>query len=210
MSDPDVPISRTPLERVWIGNNDVVMDPPARPFTHIVSIMQPASSRAWPGVKYLRLCFRDGDPDTPHLLRKFKRASDWVQQALADPRASVLIHCDYGVSRSASVVIYHMMRTTHMSFSVALNLLRLSRPCVDPCKMYAHTLGQWGCSFGTRLNWFLPVRCLRLADVPKWPLDVRRLVGDYCGIIWSWRVRSHRARELILMFESIMLSLPNQ
>jgi len=44
----------------------------------------------------------------------------------------VLVHCTMGVSRSASVVTFYLMRRESMSFRDAYDHVQTRRPCVDP------------------------------------------------------------------------------
>lgn len=46
--------------------------------------------------------------------------------------AAVLVHCNAGVSRSASIVVGYLMRRKGMSFEDALNLVRDKRKCCRP------------------------------------------------------------------------------
>ncbi len=154
--EPDV--DETPLERVLIGNDEIVTVPLIASFhniTHVVSIMKPPSERVWPGVKYLRIAIKD-EPEVK-ILKPYHAASDWITHALRDPDARVLVHCEYGRSRSASLVIYHIMRLTHASFDTAFKMLKIFRPCVHPNAGFAAQLRGWGASFGRRCDWFTPV-----------------------------------------------------
>ncbi len=45
---------------------------------------------------------------------------------------NILIHCVAGVSRSASVIIYHLMKSFHISFLEAYTRLKSIRPIIDP------------------------------------------------------------------------------
>jgi predicted protein tyrosine phosphatase len=203
MLDESSSYDPSPIDRLWIGNDDVVSEKPTVQFTHIVSILSPASTLAWPGVKYLRMDMIDGDRKVKHmLLRKWQHASDWITDAMKDPKALVLVHCAYGRSRSASLVIYHMMRRTHMSFRFALKLLRVCRPCVDPNAVYVETLSQWGNSFGPRKDWFLPLRDFLTRDhIGQLSNELIRIISEYCGPLFARRASSRLLQTLVLRFE---------
>lgn len=44
----------------------------------------------------------------------------------------VLIHCFMGISRSASFVIYYLMRTRNWDFHESFEYVENIRPCIDP------------------------------------------------------------------------------
>lgn len=60
-----------------------------------------------------------------------RRALPLIQEELGRDDA-VLVHCMGGISRSASVVIAHLMATRQLSFEAALAALRVARPIVGP------------------------------------------------------------------------------
>jgi dual specificity phosphatase 12 len=47
-------------------------------------------------------------------------------------KGPVYVHCYAGVSRSASVVAYHLMRTEGLTLAQALASIREKRPCINP------------------------------------------------------------------------------
>jgi protein-tyrosine phosphatase len=56
---------------------------------------------------------------------------------------SVLVHCQKGVSRSASVVVAYLMKHRGLTLNDALKYLRLRRPEVKPHEAFMHQLGQF-------------------------------------------------------------------
>jgi protein-tyrosine phosphatase len=53
---------------------------------------------------------------------------------------NVLVHCTAGVSRSASVVIYYLMKEKNMTYSDALYYVRNKRPIVNPNRSFVQQL----------------------------------------------------------------------
>jgi protein-tyrosine phosphatase len=79
------------------------------------------------------------------LLSILDEAVDYIDTVLAQPANILLVHCFFGVSRSASVIIAWWMRTKKIKeFEVALSEIRIIRPCVKPNMGFAHQLGLWG------------------------------------------------------------------
>lgn len=81
------------------------------------------------GIGYKRLMIRD----VPEFdIRPFfDEAHAYIDDALRDG-ASVLVHCNQGVSRSATIVVSFLMRRLRLSASDALRRARAARACVRP------------------------------------------------------------------------------
>ncbi|KLO10100.1 phosphatases II [Schizopora paradoxa] len=62
---------------------------------------------------------------------------------------NVLVHCQQGISRSASIVTAYLMRTRSLSFDDALALVRAQRPCVKPNSGFQKALRAWASGAGT-------------------------------------------------------------
>jgi hypothetical protein len=85
--------------------------------------------RATGRVAFLHLPMVDNaGTDVIHYLA---RAFDFIDAARADGRA-VVVYCQAGKSRSASVVAAYLMREFEMDFAAAMRHIRLTRPIVDP------------------------------------------------------------------------------
>ncbi|RKP38024.1 dual specificity phosphatase, partial [Dimargaris cristalligena] len=69
--------------------------------------------------------------DQDDLSDYFERAFTYIDQARASG-ASVLVHCQLGVSRSASLVIAYVMRTLRLRFQEAYQHVQGKSPNVCP------------------------------------------------------------------------------
>jgi protein-tyrosine phosphatase len=66
-----------------------------------------------------------------HLSRNTDGINEFIRDACkAD--GNVLVHCDQGVSRSATAVLAYLMKEHGMSLSEAFSLLQSKRGMVDP------------------------------------------------------------------------------
>jgi protein-tyrosine phosphatase len=74
----------------------------------------------------------------PHL----PRACDFIDEALLKNK-KVFVHCQEGVSRSASVVIAWLMRTNRMTFKEALDSVKGKRRIVNPNVGFREQLKIW-------------------------------------------------------------------
>ena len=82
-----------------------------------------------PQLKYLVITLADSCLET--LIPKIQESKDFIDQCLA-AGGKVLVHCNDGMSRSASLVIAYIMQTYGMDFKSALNYVQQRRFCVQP------------------------------------------------------------------------------
>lgn len=79
-------------------------------------------------ITYLRLPIFDNRGED--LLAHVEACSDFIDSRLYF--GSVLIHCNKGVSRSASFVCAYLMRSRKLNFNEALSVVRAARPIAKP------------------------------------------------------------------------------
>jgi atypical dual specificity phosphatase len=91
------------------------------------------------GARYLRLRLLDESFQT--LRPALETGLDFIAQAERD-RASILVHCIAGRSRSASVVLYWLMRRCSLRLADALRFLRSRRNSVSPNPGFLRQLRQ--------------------------------------------------------------------
>mmetsp|Transcript_30647 Transcript_30647/g.79596 ORF Transcript_30647/g.79596 Transcript_30647/m.79596 type:complete len:542 (+) Transcript_30647:49-1674(+) len=96
--------------------------------THVLSLLDRRMPS--PGNVVHKLC-RIADEETANLTPVMHEALPFIDDALARG-GRLLVHCDRGASRSASVVAAHLMQRCGLDASAALQKLRECRPCVSP------------------------------------------------------------------------------
>jgi protein-tyrosine phosphatase len=75
----------------------------------------------------------------------------------AEPRANVLVHCQAGVSRSATIVLAYMMRTYHLSYDHAFHICKKRRHAIGPNANFVEQLRQFeACCVVTTLPLLIP------------------------------------------------------
>jgi len=100
----------------------------------------------------------------------------------------VLIHCQSGVNRSASIVLAYLMTYRHMSFKEAFLFLRERRPIVSPHESYMKQLSEYEMTlFGK--STFQDITFVPLQET----LRKLRIVTDYRVI----RGAFHTARDIL-------------
>lgn len=73
--------------------------------------------------------FRDGDAE--RLEELLNSCCEFIEQGRRSCKG-VVVYCQRGISRSASVVIYYLMVHEHMTYEAALKTVRQRRPQTDP------------------------------------------------------------------------------
>lgn len=95
--------------------------------THVVQCNQ--VGQRIPGIVYLNLNMRDCE--TQNARASFEPAFEFISSAI-DENKNVLVHCEMGVSRSATVVIAYCMRAARLDYEDSAALVRSQRPIIDP------------------------------------------------------------------------------
>ena len=62
-----------------------------------------------------------------NIIKYFKECIEFI-----DNNGKIFIHCECGVSRSATIVISYLMWKTHSTFEAAYRFLKKTRPEIDP------------------------------------------------------------------------------
>ena len=115
--------------------------------THIINCAGLACANHHPSAfSYLKLNLQDTARED--ISAAFYDALDFIDAAIGHPTASgtVFVHCQHGVSRSATIVIAYLMWKQRLSYDDALDALRLCRPTINPNIGFACALLQWGAS----------------------------------------------------------------
>ncbi|CAF3578151.1 unnamed protein product [Rotaria sp. Silwood1] len=86
------------------------------------------------------------------LLSVFPSAVEWISKAVNDDKGTVLVHCDQGVSRSASVVIAYLLHS-NCNFSTvdsALNHVKSKRSVIRPNESFLQQLEEYSSTISTK------------------------------------------------------------
>ncbi|CAF0798106.1 unnamed protein product [Adineta steineri] len=122
-------------DRVWLGSLDAMENTIALDSLHITHIISIINSELPTDANdnRIRKHIRVEDMETTDLLTEFDSCYDFIDKALSDDsKSNVLIHCQAGVSRSATIACMWLMRRYKLSANIALKRLRLARPIVHP------------------------------------------------------------------------------
>lgn len=129
------------VPRIYIGNSKVAGNYPwlsGEGITNVVNATSEIPNFFPDRLHYLTLGLRDTDED---IMRVLEPSYRYIQSILKyRPWTNVLIHCHAGISRSASIVIYYLMRSRKWDYDTALNFLRSKRSIVRPNPSYEKQL----------------------------------------------------------------------
>jgi len=126
--------------KLWIGDFETQRAPPAN-IGAIVSL-----GRRYAGyvthehIKYHRIMI----DDTPisNLLQHMNGACKFIKAQIKAGK-QVLVHCQAGVSRSASICIAYLIKEHYLTFIQAYVVVKAARPLISPNHGYVSQLLKW-------------------------------------------------------------------
>jgi len=120
------------LEGLYLGDSDNAFSKEwllQHHITHVVNCAKEHKNYHQDICNYIALKL-DDDPDQslyPVLEKSYRFIRSAIQHG-----GNVLVHCHAGISRSASVVIYYLMKSKKLTFKQALEYAKSRRSIVDP------------------------------------------------------------------------------
>lgn len=144
-------ISPMPIDRVddhvYIGNRigaEELTYLKNNKITHIINTANeiPNYHESTTGIRYMKLTLNDDPrPSVENLLKMLEPTYSFIVNAISsNPNARILVHCAAGISRSASIVIYYLMKKNLMSFETATEYLKKHRQWINPNAWYCSQL----------------------------------------------------------------------
>jgi protein-tyrosine phosphatase len=128
--------------RVYISNSEIASNSGwlrKSGITHIVNCASELPNYFPNKFGYYRTEMHDIPSET--IINRVEAAFKFISETLRrDPNAKILIHCHMGISRSASVAIYYLMRRYGVSFKYAMSLLKSRHSVTNPNVGYASQL----------------------------------------------------------------------
>lgn len=116
--------------------------------THIINCREIKHSTDLPGITYIDVIMHDIES------QKLKEPCEIIYKAIEEilnsggeakeealtGKECVLLHCTAGVSRSASALIYYIMKKQGISYSKASQIVSKKRSCVSPNNSFVNQL----------------------------------------------------------------------
>ncbi|KAG9415187.1 hypothetical protein AC1031_008628 [Aphanomyces cochlioides] len=126
--------------------------------THVINCAASVTPNFFPrDFDYFNLRLRDHATQDIH--QHFYNIFQFIDAARAD-HGKVFIHCVKGISRSPTMAIAYLMAREHLSLYPALELVRASRPVIDPNAGFIFQLSEWDAA---RQNTRKQVKVFRVA-----------------------------------------------
>ncbi|CAG5037831.1 unnamed protein product [Parnassius apollo] len=99
--------------------------------THVLTIeAHKIPKSAFPNPNVATLFIRASDSPQTNLLPYFPMANAFIDEGIK--KGNVLVHCHFGVSRSATIVIAYIMAKYNLSFEEAFSYVRNRRRFINP------------------------------------------------------------------------------
>lgn len=99
--------------------------------THILNLATNVDNKFESEIAYKKIKIEDST--TQDIMGCFDESFDYIENALKDEHNSVLVHCNAGVSRSASVVISYLMKKgLHQTYQEAFEHVLSCRSIISP------------------------------------------------------------------------------
>jgi protein-tyrosine phosphatase len=95
--------------------------------------------------------FELDDKETSDILPIFDKTAEFIDEAIKSG-GRVLVHCQAGVSRSASVVIAWIMKSQGVSYMDAYGVCKSRRPCIMPNKGFVAALQRYQSRLCVRID----------------------------------------------------------
>jgi predicted protein tyrosine phosphatase len=123
------------LPRLYLSGDHVattkkILD--SKRITHIINLASNVENKFEKNIKYKKIVIYDWP--TENLAEHFRATFEFIEAALNENgKNAVLVHCNAGVSRSASIIIaYLMQKKLFHYYQDAFKFVKAKRPCICP------------------------------------------------------------------------------
>lgn len=117
--------------------------------THVLSVMPGSVLLPSSNQRTLQIPIRDLPFE--ELAAHLGDTTAFIADALAQPKANVLVHCVQGRSRSASVISAYLMATRGMSVNESLDFIKTKRDDATPNGGFISQLHEYRGTLGSRV-----------------------------------------------------------
>jgi len=133
------------LGTLWLGSFQAGSDPELlrqHHINHLVQVLDVPWLPTHTDLSIIVTRFDIMDVPSADLRSHLEEACARIDKSLKSGK-NVLVHCQQGISRSASIVIAYLIKTYHMSYDSAFNHVKKSRACIKPNSGFVRCLQEW-------------------------------------------------------------------
>ena len=119
------------IKGLFLGNSDAAIDPrslEAMNVSHILVVGKDLDV-VYP-TKYIYKTVPAEDSARFNICQYFEETNEFIEQGLK--AKGVLVHCQFGISRSSTIVIAYLMRSKKQSFVKSFHQVRHKRQLIKP------------------------------------------------------------------------------
>ncbi|KAI0787763.1 dual specificity phosphatase [Fomes fomentarius] len=135
---------------LYLGSFTAILDPALLTSHQIQAVVQILESPWLPSVEAhaaqgneLECCrLNISDSTSTDLHPHLESTVHWIDDKLRRG-INVLVHCQQGISRSASIVIAYLIYTHNMSYDFAFDFVKRKRACIKPNSSFVRCLQEW-------------------------------------------------------------------
>ena len=84
-----------------------------------------------------------GDTAKAKIEDHFETSFQYIERVLSDDSCRILVHCQHGISRSASIVIAYLIKKHTWTYAHSLAFVKKRRRSATPNKSFAKKLALW-------------------------------------------------------------------
>ncbi|KAK4051081.1 tyrosine protein phosphatase yvh1 [Microbotryomycetes sp. JL221] len=151
------------MSNLWIGDfasSQAAAQLTQHGITHVVAAMRQTYDNL-PGIRLHQV--KVDDTNTTNIIEHFESTCDFIANARMRSHG-VLVHCQAGVSRSATLVAAYLMREMGLTADKAVQKIKKARPMIEPTDFFMLQLELWE-------------RCDCEWNPVKWPEERRFLMS---------------------------------
>ena len=128
------------IDNIYLGGNDAASDENYLKQYNITTVINCAEEivSVYKDIKLLELNLYDSFNQP--LFPKFEVAYKFIKK---NSKNNILIHCALGVSRSASLVAFYMMKEKGWDYDTCYNYMKERRPIVNPNSNFVEQLREY-------------------------------------------------------------------
>ncbi|RIB30610.1 protein-tyrosine phosphatase-like protein [Gigaspora rosea] len=105
-------------DRAWLMDHNI---------THILSVTDHPPQQFLESYKYKTIPIRDND--STNIMEHFDTTYEFIYHALKE-NGNVLVHCQRGISRSATIAIAYIMKNSQIVSAAAYHFVKSKRPII--------------------------------------------------------------------------------